>query len=368
MTDPHAAPRSTASPTTPSDVVVLDPSRGDTDHARPLVQAIGPVPAMSGDVAAALTWASDVGRTAPSPGAGRTLDLWELLASTAAADVGVARVLEPHLDALTILAQAPGAVDLASIGVGEGSTWGVFAAEGPGVRLEAREGADGWRLTGVKPWCSLAATLTHALVTAWTTDGRRLFAVGLRAPGVEPHDGPWVARGFPEIVSAPVRFDGAAAVPVGGPGWYLDRPGFAWGGIGVAACWWGGAVGLARELYASTGRREPDQLVLAHLGAVDVALTGARTVLAEASRAVDGDVDPGVAPGVLARRVRGVVARAVEETVQRCSHALGPGPMTTDEAYARRLADLQLYVRQHHAERDDASLGRDLLASGRSPW
>lgn len=348
--------------------VVLDPSRRDDERSRRLATTVAHVPTMSGDVTAAQAWAAEVGRSTPAPGTGRTLELWELLASTAAADVGVTRVLEPHLDALAILAQVPDEVKLSSIAVDETSTWGVFAAEGPGVRLEALESRDGWRLTGVKPWCSLAATLSHALVTAWTVDGRRLFAVDLRAPGVRPDDGPWVARGFPEIVSAPVRFDGAAAVPVGGPGWYLDRPGFAWGGIGVAACWWGGAVGLARELYAATARREPDQLLLAHLGAVDVALTSARTTLVEASRVVDGTADAEVAPGVLARRVRGAVARTVEETVHRCSHALGPGPMTADEAYARRLADLQLYVRQHHAERDDASLGRDLVAGGTAPW
>ena len=348
--------------------VVLDPSRRDDERTRRLATTVARVPTMSGDVMESLAWAAEVGRSTPAPGTGQTLELWELLASTAAADVGVARVLEPHLDALAILAHVPDEVDLRSIGADETSTWGVFAAEGPGVRLEAQEGVDGWRLTGVKPWCSLAATLSHALVTAWTVDGRRLFAVDLRAPGVRPDDGPWVARGFPEIVSAPVRLDGAAAVPVGGPGWYLDRPGFAWGGIGVAACWWGGAVGLARELYAATARREPDQLTLAHLGAVDIALTSARTTLVEASRVVDGTADAEVAPGVLARRARGAVARAVEETVQRCSHALGPGPMTADEAYARRLADLQLYVRQHHAERDDASLGRDLVARGTAPW
>ncbi len=351
-----------------SSVVVLDPSPQDDAPAPWLSADLAPVPSMQGDVVAALAWSADVGRHAPQPGDGRTNELWELLASTAAADVGVARVLEPHLDALAILAQVPDEVDLSSIDADATSTWGVFAAEGPGTRLEARETPTGWQLTGVKPWCSLAAHLSHALVTAWTNDGRRLFAVRMRAPGVLPDEGPWVARGFPEIVSAPVRFDGAAAVPVGGPGWYLDRPGFAWGGIGVAACWWGGAVGLARELYASTGRREPDQIVLAHLGALDVALTGARTVLAEASRVVDGTVDPGVAPAVLARRARGAVARAVEETVQRCSRALGPGPMTADEDYARRLADLQLYVRQHHAERDDAALGRDLVAGGSAPW
>ncbi|MCB7135550.1 acyl-CoA dehydrogenase [Cellulosimicrobium marinum] len=319
------------------------------------------------DVAATLRWVVDVAPRLPHPGGGRTGELWSALASVAAADVAVARMLEPHLDALAVLDQAPEPPDLAVVGAGPGSTWGVYAAEGPGVRLDAVTDGGAWRLTGTKPWCSLAADLSHALVTAWTDDGRRLFAVDLRTPAVRAADGPWVPRGLPQVVSAPVTFDGAPAVPVGAAGWYLERPGFAWGGIGVAACWWGGAVGLARTLWAALGRREPDQLALAHLGAVDVALTGARAVLAEAASAVDAGVS-GRESSVLARRARTVVADAVEEVQRRCAHALGPGPLTADEAFARRVADLGLYVRQHHAERDQASLGRDLLAAGTCPW
>ncbi|MBE9928064.1 acyl-CoA dehydrogenase, partial [Cellulosimicrobium cellulans] len=90
-------------------------------------------------------------------------------------------------------------------------------------------------------------------------------------------------------------------------------------------------------------------------------------VLAEAASAVDTGVE-GADASLLARRVRGVVAEAVEEVQRRCAHALGPGPLTTDERFARRVADLGLYVRQHHAERDDASLGRALLAHGTTAW
>ncbi|MEK8225952.1 hypothetical protein NKG05_07590 [Oerskovia sp. M15] len=63
----------------------------------------------------------------------------------------MARVLEPHLDALSILAQVPGGANLSSIGADTSSTWGVFAAEGPGIRVDAEESADGWRLTGSSP-------------------------------------------------------------------------------------------------------------------------------------------------------------------------------------------------------------------------
>ncbi|MEP7762337.1 acyl-CoA dehydrogenase family protein [Sanguibacter sp. 25GB23B1] len=383
--DGAGAPVRLRQPDGPADASKLvRADRSTDDSTDETVALVAQVLGFDGRVAPALEWAATVGRVAPLPGGGDTARLWELLASTAAADVGVARILEPHLDALAILAAA-GGVDLEQVDAGSTSTWGVYAAEGPGVRVTATQHAGGWTLDGVKPWCSLARDLSHALVTAWTDDGRRLFAVDLRSTAVAADAGPWVARGLAQVVSAPVRFDSAPAVPVGDTGWYLSRPGFAWGGIGVAACWWGGAVGVARDVFAACTRREPDQLALAHLGAIDTALAGARAVLLDAGGVVDGRVrdespleptTPGrsspeesaVPPGVLARRTRNVVARAVEETLARAAHALGPAPLAHDERHARRVADLALYVRQHHAERDDAALGRDLVAHGTLPW
>ena len=145
--------------------------------------------------------------------------VWQLLASTAALDVAAGRILEPHLDAQRILAEAWDdgiAPDLRPLDVDTDSTWGVFAAEGPGARLTATQTATGWTLTGTKPWCSLAAHLTHALITALIDDENRgLFAIALRRPEVHVHDGPWHARGLPHIVSAPIDLAAAPAVPVG---------------------------------------------------------------------------------------------------------------------------------------------------------
>jgi hypothetical protein len=49
-------------------------------------------------------------------------------------------------------------------------------------------------------------------------------------------------------------------------------------------------------------------------------------------------------------------------------HAHGPGPLTQEDTHAKRVADLEVYVRQQHAERDDASLGAALVGDGRVPW
>ncbi|MFC4224846.1 acyl-CoA/acyl-ACP dehydrogenase [Lysinibacter cavernae] len=348
------------------------------------------------DTREVIDWAVGVGTSAPFPGEGSTSLLWSLLASAAAWDVGIARILEPHLDALAIFRQAPPATDLASVGAGPLSSWGVFAAEGPASTLRATEtGPGAWVLTGDKPWCSLAGQLSHALVTAVINDegARQLFVVNLRTEDVSAHEGPWASRGLQQVVSAPVTFKNSVAVPVGDPGWYLDRAGFWWGGLGVAACWYGGAVGVARRVAAAAmnPNTEPDQLMLTAIGRLDVLLGGSRALLAEAAHSVDAAgatarshvADDHAEPpsagashtqrsGVLsAARVRADAAATAERVIGEAGHALGPAPLALDEDHARRVADLMVYIRQHHADRDLASLGRKLLASDDSevaPW
>lgn len=307
----------------------------------------------------------------PLPGRGATLSLWGTLASVAATSLTAARTVEPHLDAQAILAEARAAGHPVH-DPGVDATWGVFAAEGPGVRLVATETDDGAgaRLSGTKPWCSLAGSLSHALVTAWDTGStRRLYAVRLGpGNGVTVQPATWHARGLREVPSGPVTFEDTEAVPVGPSGWYLERPGFAWGGMGVAAIWYGGAVGVARRLVRPG--REPDQLAQMHLGAVDTSLWAARSTLAEAAGLVDDGQAAGAAGTALALRVRHVVARAAENVLEHVGHATGPAPLALEDDHARRVADLELYLRQEHAERDEAALGRHLLDAHlpEPPW
>lgn len=320
------------------------------------------------DVTATLDWVLDAAHDTQCDSAPEA-EVWQLLAATAAVDVGAARMLEPHVDALRILAEAERnghREPLAPLGVDARSIWGVFAAEDPAGRLVARETSRGWVLTGRKAWCSLAGRLTHALVTAWLDDDRRaLFAVRLGVPEVTAHRHPWHARGLSQVISAPVDFDRAPAIPIGGADWYLERRGFPIGGIGVAAAWWGGACGLLPALAESAGRASADQLARGYLGEADAALWAARSALHEAAALVEGDRESSAR--LLAARVRAVVARAAEDVIRIADHALGPAPLVADEAHARRVADLHLYLRQHHAERDLARLGRDLAAEG-APW
>lgn len=333
------------------------------------------VSAAVGDAPALLALARQAGKEWPRPGEGTTGLLWELLATVAAIDVAAARVFEPHLDALAILAQAGHDPAHAT------GTWGVFAAEGQGSRLEAEARGSSVFLTGSKPWCSLAPLLDHAVVTAHTDDGgRAAFAVDLRHAGVTCGNPAWVARGLREIPSGPVRFDRVPAEPLQGTNWYFSRPGFAWGGMGVAACWLGGAVGIARDyrdsLRAGTlSGREPDQIALASLGELDRILSAALQYLAGTAEGIDrreqGSTGHGTAGQASAwsdaLRVRGTCAAAVERVLSVVGSNRGPAPLAFDEKYAKRTADLALYVRQHHGMRDDAQLGA-LALKGDASW
>jgi hypothetical protein len=61
------------------------------------------------------------------------------------------------------------------------------------------------------------------------------------------------------------------------------------------------------------------------------------------------------------------VESVASDVLNRVGHALGAGPLGHDADHARRTADLTVYLRQHHAERDLEQLGR-LVAKGGSNW
>lgn len=318
-------------------------------------------------VALALELAQHAGTEVRPIGEGQTLELLEVLATVAAADLSVARVVETHLRALAVLRQARDVMERPPQ-AGRGSTWGVFDAESPSARLTATAEGARWTLSGRKQWCSLAGSLTHAIITAHVGDTtRRAFAVDLRDPGVRVEPVEWTSRGLAAIPSGPVTFDQVVAAPVGGPNWYAERPGHAWGGVVVAACWYGGAVGVARRLTQAARERQFDQIGRMQLGELDVHLHYGRAVLAEAAAQIDGGGAIGVSARVLALRVRSTVARLVDSITFQANRALGPGPLAVEEDYSRRVADLAVYVRQEHGPRDAAALGEIIEAAATGP-
>jgi alkylation response protein AidB-like acyl-CoA dehydrogenase len=311
--------------------------------------------------AEAFAAAVDSGRLdLPFPGRGKTRVRWAAFADLAEEDLSLARLGEGHADAVAILAELGGPRPRA------GSRWGVWAANPPGPSLEATRSEAGWRLRGTKQYCSGARACTHALVTAAAADGMRLFAVTTEA--LTPYPGTWPATGMAGSDTLDVGFADILAEPVGRPGGYADRPGFTHGGVGVAACWYGGARAAGRTLLAAAAKRDIGPHALAHLGAVDVALGAARAALDLAADEIDADPDDlGNAGRGRALRVRALAESAATEVLGRVGRALGAGPLCHDEAHSRLVADLTVYLRQHHGERDLAELGA-LAAERGTTW
>lgn len=285
----------------------------------------------------------------PMPASGQVLERWQALSCVAGHDLGLCKLYEGHTDALAIFqeigAQAPDT----------GTSWGMWAAEPPQARVSVHHKGDRLQVSGRKAWCSGAAVLSHALMTAWDEDDQQqLVAVDLRQPGVSITQEGWRAVGMGATGSVEVAFVRAQGTAIGKPGEYLSRPGFWQGGIGIAACWYGASRAIALRLLHHAGKsREPH--ALAHLGAVDVALHSAWTVLQEAARSI------GLAPTAdaqfLARRSRAVIEHSAEEVMRHVGRALGAGPYCKDQHFARLIADLPVFLRQSHAERDLEALG-----------
>jgi alkylation response protein AidB-like acyl-CoA dehydrogenase len=291
----------------------------------------------------------------PLPGSGRTIDRWLTLAEISAVDLVLGRLAEAHADARAICTELDGPQDA--------GLWGVWAAEPPTARVDATATAGRWTLHGRKAWCSGGLVLDRALVTAHADDGRRLFAIDVRDG--QPIAGSWGAVGMSASGSVSVDLPGVQAVPVGGPGAYLDRAGFWHGGAGVAACWYGGALGAARTLLAAVRVGRYDAHTLAHLGAVDALIAGLGAHLRVAAAEIDTD-PAGLGAQLRAVRLRSRVEAGATEVLDRVGRALGAAPLCLDPVHARRAADLPVYLRQSHAERDLAGLGE--LAAQHATW
>ncbi|WP_052307315.1 hypothetical protein [Burkholderia gladioli] len=103
----------------------------------------------------------------------------------------------------------------------------------------------------------------------------------------------------------------------------------------------------------------------AHLGAADVALAASRALLREAAQAIDAD--PRTDAMALALRTRAAAEQAAEAVLRAALRGLGAAPLCRDRWFARMAADLPVFVRQSHAERDLAALGT-ALAKAPGDW
>jgi alkylation response protein AidB-like acyl-CoA dehydrogenase len=300
------------------------------------------------------------GADLPLPGSGLTWERFTTLARWSSVELSLGRLCEGHGDALAILAEA----DMKPFDVH--ASYGVWAARGARSKTLAERVGRGWRLSGTKEFCSGASILDRALVTAETPLGYLLFDVAVNDVVVARHDGSWPATGMADSLSLTLDFGGDVvedAQVVGPAEFYTQRPGFWFGGAGVAACWYGGAVGLVNGLVDSLSP-ETNEHVLADLGYAASSLESMRCVLKSVAQSFDDDPhDEGRQAQFRARIARQVVHDGAADVLVRVASAGGARPLCHDEDEGRRAADLYVYLSQHHGGADAAALGRIVAGS-----
>ncbi len=299
-------------------------------------------------------------RELPEPGRGATLSRFSALAEVARASLPLAKLYEAHTDAVAILREFES--PLADLPY----RWGVFAAESPGCQLTASLISDQRvLLNGTKQWCSGADAVSHALVTAKSVSGESLLvAVALDDGLCNISQDDWQAVGMAWSQTAKLSFSNSPGQIIARNNGYVERPGFWLGAIGIAACWYGAAAALTQSLHDGLQTRH-DAHGLAHLGACASSLQAARAALAVAAYQIDAQGGQNQQP--LALATRAIVEDSCNSILNHVGRALGARPFCFDAAFARRAADLPVYLRQSHAERDLAELGT-LLLPRKNPW
>lgn len=301
----------------------------------------------------------------PLPAQGSSLERWKILAEVARVDLSLVKLYEGHTDAIAIVHE------LLQLAIPGHSTWGVWCAESPDAQVISTDAnclqqnelmQAGFNqpvtLHGTKAWCSGASQLSHALVSTANQHGeRQLVAVALHHNHVTMDDSSWVAVGMRHTGTSDVQFDGSIGYKVGGINDYINRPGFWHGGAGIAACWFGAASRLA-EIAIEHCRKSPaiNLHTAAHLGAIDVAMSGAAAVLRDTAAYLDEHPDDDAQ--AICMRIRLVVESAVERVLEHAGKALGAAAFCKNEVFARMHADLTVFIRQSHAEKDLEALGK----------
>ena len=298
----------------------------------------------------------------PKPGSGNTPARFAALADWATRDLSLARLAEGHVDALAVLAEA-------GLEAAPGATYGVWAARPPAGGTTALRAADGWHLTGAKPFCSGSTHIDRALVTAECNDGYRLFDISVADNVVGVHPESWPAVGMADSQSDTLDF-GGPPVPkdraIGPPNFYLERPGFWFGGTGVAACWFGGARGLVEHVLRSVGPH-PSELVVVELGHAVAHIDLMRRVIEQAAKEIDAD--PHDRTDTAKRRalvIRHAVHHASQQVLAHAAAAGGARPLCLNAEQAQRAADLYVYLAQYHGPQDANALGH--MACEGWPW
>jgi alkylation response protein AidB-like acyl-CoA dehydrogenase len=288
---------------------------------------------------------------------------WGVLRAVARADGSVGRILDGHfngVERVSVLAPEPlRSEELAAVCAGRLrlGVWGADPIPGEGKPARLDENRGGYRLEGVKTFCSGATGIDRALVAVRAPEGKppgaSLLAYVDLSEGVQVDDGWFKASGMRSSESHRVVFEGTPVLAVlGEPGELVREPYFGRDAIRTAVTWAGIAdsavEGALDVLAAKSLGKEPDDIVslaagrmLASRGTMDRWLEHAASYV---------DADPEASTAHFSVQLRESVADAARDILDVAARAVGSHPFATASALDRARRDLELFLLQHRLE------------------
>lgn len=288
-----------------------------------------------------------------------------LVRRVSAADAGVGRILDGHLNAIERLeVQGRDVPHDATLWTG---VWGADPAPGEGEPARL----DGDAITGAKVFCSGAGGLHRALVLVRGDAGDAPSAawVDLTVPGTVEVDRTWFAgHGMRSSASHRVVFHGAPVLAVlGGPGALTEQPWFARDAVRTAATWAGAADAAVDDALARLAAKDDgSQLAALAAGRLATWRHGLGLWLDDAARVLDAAARPDPAAAARAAALaRTAIADAARAILDEAERALGSRPAATGATLDRAARDLRLFLLQHRLEPILARAGRAELEAVR---
>jgi hypothetical protein len=293
-------------------------------------------------------------------------DLVEGLLRVGVTDIPLGRLVEGHVDALRILGQA-------GVAPRPAARYGVWASRSAGTGVAAVVEGESLRLNGTIRFASGAGIIDRALVPVWL-DPETHVLVDLAVDGLPVDRSHWHTSAMrishSHTVTVADLVVGAAQV-VGEPGFYLGRPGFLPGGVGVAAVWAGGLTRVLDVSVAMLAGRRVTEAQDCRLGRARLQLIAALTAVRTAGTRLD-QLWPDLPDPTTAARVaeivttsRALVAHAVTTALAEVRVLAGPAGLAFDPDLGHALDDLGLYAAQLPLDAEATRMGTALRSDRR---
>ena len=298
----------------------------------------------------------------------RQVELFNVLRLIGAGDLSVARLVEGHFNAISLVVRYGTAAQLKSFAssVAGGALSGVWGADdAAGLNIHSENG--GARLSGRKILASGAGTVTRPVVTAKAPDGQVMCLLDLRADHAVDLSG-WNAQGMRSTATGAVDLTGIPIGPdeiIGGAGDFMRQPHFSGGAWRFCAAHLGAMeklVELFRDHLTTRGRGD-DPYQLQRVAQCVAAATTARFWIEDAARRLGADDHDPAAVVAFVNLTRMVTERAALDIMEAVQRGVGLVSFIRPNPIERICRDLSTYLRQPVPDLAMSDAARAFLAS-----